>query len=140
MGDQSDNIPGIPGVGEKTALKLVQEFGSVANLIANTDKISSKSLKEKIEENAQLALMSRRLATINTEVPIEIDFDEFKAEEPDYNALIELYSKLEFNSFLKKLQLQESGNTSAGTAQGTASESSLASRRSRTVFAGIRIH
>ncbi len=120
MGDQSDNIPGIPGVGEKTALKLVQEFGSVANLIANTDKISSKSLKEKIEENAQLALMSRRLATINTEVPIEIDFDEFKAEEPDYNALIELYSKLEFNSFLKKLQLQKSGNSSAGTAPGTA--------------------
>ena len=106
MGDQSDNIPGIPGVGEKTALKLIQEFGSVANLIANTEQIASKSLKDKIEENAQLAIMSRRLATINTEVPIDIDFSEFKAEEPDYDALIELYIKLEFNSFLKKLQPQ----------------------------------
>ncbi len=104
MGDPSDNIPGIPGVGEKTALKLVQEYGSVSNLIDNVDQISSKSLRQKIEENAQLAVMSRRLATINTEVPIEIEFEEFKSEEPDYDALIELYIKLEFNSFLKKLQ------------------------------------
>ncbi|MDD3169552.1 MAG: DNA polymerase I, partial [Eubacteriales bacterium] len=107
MGDPSDNIPGIPGVGEKTALKLVQEYGSIENLIANTDQITSKSLKEKIEENAQLARMSRRLATINTEVPIEIDFAEFKAEEADYDTLIDLYIKLEFNSFLKKLQPQQ---------------------------------
>lgn len=104
MGDPSDNIPGIPGVGEKTALKLVQEFGSVANLIACADQITSKSLKEKIEENAQLAIMSRRLATINTEVPIEINFEEFKSEQPDYDTLIDLYIKLEFNSLLKKLQ------------------------------------
>ncbi len=107
MGDSSDNIPGIPGVGEKTALKLIQEYGSVANLIANVDQIASKSLKDKIEENAQLALMSRRLATINTEVPIDIDFTEFKSEEPDYDTLIDLYIKLEFNSFLKKLQPQK---------------------------------
>ncbi len=113
MGDQSDNIPGIPGVGEKTALKLVQEFGSVENLIACADQITSKSLKEKIEENAQLAIMSRRLATINTEVPIDINFEEFKAEEPDYDALIDLYIKLEFNSFLKKLQLHRTGKPEA---------------------------
>lgn len=112
MGDSSDNIPGIPGVGEKTALKLIQEYGSVANLIANVDQITSKSLKDKIEENAQLALMSRRLATINTEVPIEIDFEEYKSEEPDYDALIDLYIKLEFNSFLKKLQPQRQGRPS----------------------------
>ncbi len=113
MGDASDNIPGIPGVGEKTALKLVQEYGSVANLIANVDQITRKSLKEKIEENAQLAIMSRRLATINTEVPIEINFDEFKSEDPDYDALIELYIKLEFNSFLKKLQPQQIGKANS---------------------------
>jgi len=107
MGDTSDNIPGIPGVGEKTALKLVQDFGSIANLIANTDRIPSASLRNKIEENVQLALMSRRLATINTEVPIEINFEEFKVEEPDYDALIDLYIKLEFNSFLKKLQVNQ---------------------------------
>jgi DNA polymerase I len=122
MGDQSDNIPGVPGVGEKTALKLIQEFGSVANLIANTDQITSKSLKAKIEENAQLALMSRRLATINTEVPIDIDFEEFKAEEPDYDALIDLYIKLEFNSFLKKLQLQRPAKTSEPSIQDPSAE------------------
>jgi DNA polymerase-1 len=113
MGDPSDNIPGVPGVGEKTALKLVQDFGSIANLIANTDQIASESLKNKIEENAQLAFMSRRLATINTEVPIEIDFEEFKVEEPDYNTLIDLYIKLEFNSFLKKLQVQRTAGGQA---------------------------
>jgi len=111
MGDPSDNIPGIPGVGEKTAQKLIIEFGSVSELLANTDKINSNSLKEKIEENAQLAIMSRRLATINTEVPIEINFNEFKMEEPDYHELIELYTKLEFNSFLKKLQIPNNYKT-----------------------------
>lgn len=109
MGDQSDNIPGIPGVGEKTALKLVQEFGSIENLLKNTDKISRKALKEKIEDNAQLALMCRRLATINTEVPIEINLEEFIVTEPDYSKLIDLYTKLEFNSFLKKLKIGEKG-------------------------------
>ena len=103
MGDASDNIPGIPGVGEKTAQKLILEYGSVNNLLANTEKISSKKMREKIEDNAQLAVMSRRLATINTHVPLEINFDEFRMEEPDYDRLIELYTKLEFNSFLKKM-------------------------------------
>ncbi|MCQ4635929.1 DNA polymerase I [Anaerovorax odorimutans] len=103
MGDQSDNIPGLPGVGEKTAQKLILEYGSVEELIANTDKITSPKLKEKIEGNVQLAVMSKRLATINTNVPIEIDFSEFLMEEPDYDQLIQIYTKLEFNSFLKKL-------------------------------------
>lgn len=103
MGDTSDNIPGIPGVGEKTAQKLILEYGSMDNLLANTDKITAKKLREKIEENIQLAVMSKRLATINTYVPLELSFDEFKVEEPDYNALIDIYTKLEFNSFLKKL-------------------------------------
>jgi DNA polymerase-1 len=127
MGDQSDNIPGIPGVGEKTALKLIQEFGSVANLIANTDQIASKSLRDKIEENAQLAIMSRRLATINTEVPIEIDFSEFKAEEPDYDALIELYIKLEFNSFLKKLQPQRTAKSVEASSSNSGSQAGKSS-------------
>ena len=104
MGDQSDNIPGIPGVGEKTASKFIIEYGSVENLIANLDTMPAGKLKDKIEENMQLAVMSKRLATINTNVPIEIDFDEFKVEEPDYDALIEIYKKLEFNSFLKRLK------------------------------------
>lgn len=103
MGDQSDNIPGIPGVGEKTAQKLILEFGTMDNIIANTDKISAKKLREKIEENVQVALMSKRLATINVYVPLELNFEEFRLVEPNMDDLIEIYTKLEFNSFLKKL-------------------------------------
>ena len=105
MGDQSDNIPGLPGVGEKTAQKLILEYGSIEGLIASSDTIKNEKLKEKIEENQMLAIMSKKLATINTNVPIPIDFNEFKVIEPDYNELIDVYVKLEFNSFLKKLDL-----------------------------------
>lgn len=106
MGDQSDNIPGLPGVGEKTADKLIKQFGSVENMLENTDEIQNAKLKAKVEDNAQLAVMSKRLATIHTEVPIEVNFEHFKYEEPDYKKLMELYVKLEFNSFLKKLQVK----------------------------------
>lgn len=114
MGDQSDNIPGIPGVGEKTATKLILEYGSVENLIANVDDVKPKGVRAKVEEHAQLAMMSKRLATINTQVPIDIDFAEYKVTEPDYDALIELYSQLEFNRFLKKLNVQRGGDAGAG--------------------------
>ena len=103
MGDQSDNIPGLPGVGEKTAQKLLLDFGSIENLIANTDKIKNEKMRIKIEENAQLAVMSKRLATINTNIPIDTDFNDFVKEEPDYKQLIDIYVKLEFNSFLRRL-------------------------------------
>ncbi|MHC1723651.1 MAG: DNA polymerase I [Aminipila sp.] len=104
MGDQSDNIPGIPGVGEKTAQKLILEYGSVEQLIHSVDKMANGKLKDKIEENAQSALMSKRLATINTQVPIEIDFSEYLMEEADYEKLVGVYVKLEFNSLLKRLK------------------------------------
>jgi DNA polymerase-1 len=107
MGDPSDNIPGVPEVGEKTAQKLILEYGSIQNLINNTEHIANPKLREKIEENVQLALMSRRLAEINKEVPIDIQLEDYIEEEPDYSKLIELYKKLEFNSFLKKLQIPE---------------------------------
>ncbi|MCI8648186.1 MAG: DNA polymerase I [Firmicutes bacterium] len=107
MGDPSDNIPGLPGVGEKTAQKLILEYGSIENLIENTESISGAKLREKVEDNIQLAVMSKRLATINTKVPIELDFSQFFLEEPDYDELIQLYTKLEFNSFLKKLDKPE---------------------------------
>jgi len=105
MGDSSDNLPGIPGVGEKTGIKLLEQFGSVANLLANTDQIANAKLRAKVEENAQLAAMSRRLAEINRFVPIEFTIDEMEAEEPDYKTLVDIYVKLEFNSFLKKLHI-----------------------------------
>lgn len=103
MGDPSDNIPGIPGVGEKTARKLIIEFENVNNVITQAESITNQKLKERIKENTQLALLSRRLAEIHTDVPIEINFDELIVEEPDYRKLIEVYRKLGFNSLLKRL-------------------------------------
>ena len=105
MGDKSDNIPGLPGVGEKTADKLIKQFGTVENMLEHTEEIENKKLREKVEDNAQLAVMSKRLATIHTEVPIEINFEEFKYEKADYKKLVDLYVKLEFNSLLKKLKV-----------------------------------
>ena len=105
MGDSSDNIPGIPGVGEKTGIKLLEQFGSIENMLANTEQISRESLRTKVEENAQLAIMSKQLATINRYVPIDFEFESLREEEPDYEKLIDLYQKLEFNSFLKKLKM-----------------------------------
>lgn len=115
MGDPSDNIPGIPGVGEKTAQKLILEYGSVANLIENAVRIKNEKLRQKIEENTQVALMSRRLAEINKEVPIDLDLESFIEEEPDYNKLLDNYKKLEFNSFIKKLKIPGSDNKGAGS-------------------------
>lgn len=103
MGDSSDNIPGIPGVGEKTGIALLNQFHSVENLVAHTEEITRPGLRKKVEENVQLALMSKRLATINRFVPMEIDFETMRLTEPDLQQLIPLYQKLEFNSFLKKL-------------------------------------
>ncbi len=111
MGDQSDNIPGIPGVGEKTGIKLLEQFGSIDEMLKRTDEITNKKLREKVEENAQLALMSRKLAEIYTSVPIEFEVDDFAIEEQDTDKLIELYVKLEFNSFLKKLKVGETNST-----------------------------
>ena len=111
MGDSSDNIPGIPGVGEKTGIKLLEQFGSIENLLENTEQISAVKLREKVEENAHLAVLSKRLATINVNVPIDIDMTELKFTEPDYDKLIDIYSKLEFNSFLKKLKITSKKET-----------------------------
>ena len=103
MGDSSDNIPGIPGVGEKTGIKLLKQFGNIQNLLAHTDEIKGKKLREKVEENAQLAVMSRKLAEICTEVPIDFDVEDLKIEEPDYGRIVDLFTELEFNTFLKRL-------------------------------------
>lgn len=110
MGDSSDNIPGIPGVGEKTGIKLLEQFGSIDNMLAHTDEISAVKLRTKVEENAQLALMSRRLATINVNVPIDLEMEKFRLGEPDYDKLIDIYTKLEFNNFLKKLKITPQQN------------------------------
>ena len=101
MGDAVDNIPGCPGVGEKTAQKLVEEFGSIEALLASTDKLKG-ALKAKVEANVEQIRQSKWLATICTEVPIRLDMDALKIQEPDYERLNELYKKLEFRQLLSK--------------------------------------
>lgn len=120
MGDQSDNIPGIPGVGEKTGINLLKQFGSLENILNNTEEISGKALKEKVESNKNLAVMSRRLAEIITDIPLETKPKDLKVEDPDYHKLIDIYSRLEFNSFLKKLKasgIEESEDVEGASAK-----------------------
>ena len=100
-GDASDNIPGIPGIGEKTAAILVGKYGSVENLIAHADELKGKQ-KENVVNFAEQGLMSKSLATINLEVPVEFDEEELKAKEPDVPALMALFEELEFRTFAKR--------------------------------------
>ena len=102
MGDSSDNIPGCPGVGEKTAIKLLNEFDSIDNLLKNTDKIKG-SLKNKIEENKEQIEFSRFLATIKTDVPIDFEEDKLILEKPNEEKLYSIFNELEFRSFITKM-------------------------------------
>lgn len=110
MGDQSDNIPGVPGVGEKTASILIKEYGSVENLLDKVEEIEKEGLRNKIKDNRGLAIMSKRLATIDTNVPIDFKVSDFVLGSPNQEDLIENYKKLEFNSFLKKMKSEETIN------------------------------
>ncbi|MBQ7461676.1 MAG: DNA polymerase I [Bacteroidaceae bacterium] len=101
MGDAVDNIPGCPGVGEKTAQKLIEEFGSIENLLASTDKLKG-ALKTKVEENVEQIKQSKWLATITKDVPISLDMELLKIKEPDFNRLQELFKRLEFFQLLNK--------------------------------------
>lgn len=110
MGDSADNFPGCPGVGPKTASKLIGEFGSIDNMLASTAKIKGK-LREKVESAVDDIRMSKFLATIRTDVPIDLDLDALKIEEPDTARLAEIFTELEFKSlldkFVKKSQQQQ---------------------------------
>ena len=102
MGDSSDNIPGCPGVGEKTALKLITEFGSIENLLANTDQLKG-ALKKKVEEHTEEIKFSRFLATIKRDVPIELDMDSLLVKEPDEEKLRTLFEELEFRNLADRV-------------------------------------
>ena len=101
MGDSADNFPGCPGVGPKTAAKLIAEFGSIDNMLANSSKIKGK-LREKVESAVDDIRMSKFLATIRTDIPIDLNLDELKVEEPDFTQLAEIFTELEFKSLLDK--------------------------------------
>lgn len=103
-GDTSDNIPGIKGIGEKTAVKLLSEFQTVDNVLASVDKITQKSLKEKIENGVEIAKLSKFLATIVQDVDISFDFDSTKIELPDIAKVTEFLRAMQFYSFLKNIE------------------------------------
>ena len=123
MGDSSDNIPGCPGVGEKTAQKLIAQFGSIENLLSHTDELKG-ALKTKVENNREMITFSKFLATIKTDVPIELNLAELKRETPDEDALRKIFEEMEFRTLIervlgkeKKLQPSETVVASQGNGQ-----------------------
>ena len=110
QGDTSDNIPGVPGIGEKTALSLIQKFGSIENLYEKVEKgedgLKGKQ-KENIENNKDLAMLSKELGTINLQVPISDTLEEFKVEEWNKEKVLELFKELNFNRFIDRFSLRQ---------------------------------
>lgn len=118
MGDTADNVPGCPGVGEKTAVKLINQFGSIDNLLTHTDQLKG-AMKKKVEENVEQIKFSKFLVTIKTDVPIELNLDALRVNEPNNDLLRPIYEDLEFRAFLKKMdgnaaEVQKSANNIGG--------------------------
>ncbi|MEG0050538.1 MAG: DNA polymerase I [Terrisporobacter sp.] len=110
MGDKSDNIPGVPGIGEKTGIKLIKEFSCVENLLENTDKLKG-SVKKKLEENKEQAIFSKRLATIVRDVPIEVTLEELAYGDYDKNAVIEEFKRFGFTTLIKQVLDMDGGSS-----------------------------
>ncbi len=106
-GDPIDNIPGIPGIGEKTAIDLIKAFGSIDNLLSHLDQIPQKRWKEKLETHGELARLSRNLATLCTDVPLTYHLEDFTLSSPDLKTLKGIFKELEFNKLLKDLPREE---------------------------------
>lgn len=103
MGDPSDNYPGVPGVGQKTAIKLLKQFGTLENLLASIDQVSGKKLKEKLTEFKDQAVMSKKLATIERHAPVDVQFDQMEFTGFDQEKVLNLFKELDFKSLLDKL-------------------------------------
>ena len=118
MGDSSDNIPGLPGVGEKTAKKFLKEFGSLEGLLENTDQLKGK-MKEKVIENAELGKLSKELATIMLDVPVDFDEEDFEMCDPDITGVTKIFEELEFrrltDNFLKTFSKEEASTNTTNT-------------------------
>lgn len=108
MGDSSDNIPGVPGVGEKTAMKLIHEYGSVENLYENLDQVSGKKLNENLRENKEMAFLSKKLVTIDRNLDYSFEMEDLTFKEPELEGIINFYKKLEINpeQFLTLFNMQ----------------------------------
>ena len=111
MGDKSDNIPGVPGIGEKTGIKLLKQYSTIENLIEHTDELKG-SIKKKIEENKELALMSKELATIITNVPLDIKLEDLEYGDYNKDDVIEKFKEFGFTSLISKLLEMDGGETS----------------------------
>jgi DNA polymerase-1 len=107
MGDSVDNIPGVPGVGEKTATSLIAEFGSLDNVLKNADKIKQEKLRQAIKENIEQIKLSKELALLDKNMDLDLDLGDFKVDSPDTEELVRIFKHLEFKSFLKGLQPPE---------------------------------
>ncbi len=103
MGDKSDNIPGVPGIGEKTGIKLLKQFGTIENIYDKIDEVGGKKTKESLIEHKNIAFLSKELGKIIRNAPIQISMEELKVKEPDWDKLVELYQMFEFNSLLSKI-------------------------------------
>jgi DNA polymerase-1 len=114
MGDTSDNIPGVPGIGEKTALRLLHEFQTIDNLLENKEQVSRPRERNLLNEYAEQALASKRLATICCDVPIEVDYEACRFSEPDKQAVIEVFKELEFNSLAARVSGGNAGAKDKG--------------------------
>ncbi|MCM8710355.1 DNA polymerase I [Clostridium sp. SYSU_GA19001] len=111
MGDSSDNIPGVPGIGEKTAYKLIQKYGSIENVLQNVDNIAGNKLRQNLMEFSEQAILSKKLATIITYVPIEIDLNSIKSKQNyDVEGLRQMFFRLQFKSLLDKLPKENSND------------------------------
>ncbi len=130
MGDASDNIPGFPGVGDKTAKKFLATYGSIENLLANTHELKGK-MREKIEANGELGLLSKKLATIMLDVPVEFDAKDFEMSEPDIPKVTEIFQELEFrrltDNFIKTFSSEAQTATNLSSSSSSSSNSTSTS-------------
>jgi len=124
IGDKSDNVPGVYGVGEKSAIPLVQEYGSIENIIEHLDDIPQKGLQEKIRGNVEQAILSKKLVTIDTNVPIDVDLHHLTAKEKDRPRLLTLFNELEFRNLAKRLSEDGSSEPAVPPAPMTLSSAS----------------
>lgn len=116
MGDSADNIPGIPGVGEKTAIQLIKDYGTIEKMYEDTSKLKGK-LKEKVDNHKEMALQSKRLATIILDVPVEFNEDELRLKEINKEALRELFAEIEFRGIAQKLLGEDIGSAPSAVAK-----------------------
>lgn len=139
MGDSSDNIPGLPGVGEKTAKKFINQFGSMEGLLANTHELKGK-MKEKVEANGELGLLSKKLATIMLDVPVDFDAKDFELDHPDVEKVKEIFQDLEFrrltDNFLKTFSTEVPTANNSSTTTETKTEVKATPKEQKSAGAG----